>query len=418
MNRFSNLKTFFYMILLVILVLLLSGCAKQEKITFSAEIESISENSIIVKTINYDNFDKACVDLKDAKYDFELSEGQIVDLTILPEIRESYPVQVTGVKLELVKEAELKITDYYPIEADTRYVYEGTGNEFAGYSAFVDYTSENKVQLMIDNGGTSIARTYEIKGGKVIRTLSKGEVYYRENLLDQNDANEEVLLMEPLKKGTSWLLEDGRKREITEASAEVATPMGNYSAIEVTTDGKDGTDIDYYVKGIGLVKTVFQTGGMEVSTSLKSVEKNATRVQSVNFYYPDVQNDKIYFVPKDITYHTNDNTSQLLEDAYKQTANENYDVVLPTGAAIKSLTLNKDNKVRVDLNNSFISGINAGSGYEGMILQCIANTFGQYYNSSEVILTVGGEPYQSGHVMMKEGQSIPVKYDGTTEKKD
>ena len=417
MYRFSKLRNIFHVVFILLLILLLSGCAKQENITFSAEIESVAENSIMVRTINYDNFDKASVDLKDAKYNFELSKGQIVDITILPEVKESYPVQVTGVKLELVKEAESKIADYFPIEANTRYVYEGVGNEFAAYNSFVDYTSENKVQQMIDNGGTSLVRVYVIKDGKLVRTLSKGEVYYRENLLDQKDAIEEVMLMEPLKEGTSWTLGDGRKREITGTSKEIDTPMGTYSAIEVTTEGKDSTNIDYYAKEIGLVKTVFRSGGMEVSSTLKSVENNTTRAQTVNFYYPDVQNDKIYYAARDIIYHTNENTGQLLEDAYKQAAKETYGVVMSTGAAIKSLTMDKDNKVRLDLNNAFVSEMNAGSGYEGMILQCIANTFGQYYNSSEVILTVEGKPYESGHIKMAEGQSMPVKYEGIIEKK-
>ncbi|MEL7655413.1 MAG: GerMN domain-containing protein [Bacillota bacterium] len=412
MNGLMKNRTLCYVAVAIMLTFLLVGCTKPDTITFTAEIESVNENSILVNTIDYENFDKASVDLRDAEYDFELSEGQTVEITILPEIRESYPVQVTGVKLTLIK--EVGIADYFPIEDNTKYVYEGMGNEFASFNAFVDYTSENKAQQMIDNGGSALARVYEIKDGKLIRTFSKGEVYYRENFLDQNDM-EEILLMEPLKEGTTWTIPGGYKRTITDTSKEVETPMGTYTAIEVTTEQEDGRNTDYYAKDIGLVKTSYRSGDMEVSSTLKSIEKNAARVQSVNFYYPDVQDDKISYISKDITYQTNDSTSQLLEDAYKQAVNETYGVVLSTGAAIKSLTLDNENKVRIDLNNTFVSEMNAGSGYESMILQCIANTFGQYYNSGEVILTVEGKPNESGHFKMEEGQSIPVKYDGISE---
>ena len=404
-------------VLFLLLLLLLTACTGKDKtITFSAEIEKISEKSILVKTIDYKDFDKASVDLREAKYDFDLAEGQIVEVTILPEIRESAPVQVTGVKLTLKKEAERRIADYFPIRNNVKYVYEGKGNEFAGYDVYVDYTSENKIQQRIDNGGTVLVRVYEIKDGKLTRTLSKGEAYYRENLLQQKDDSEEILLMEPLEKGTNWTLKNGSQRTITGVSTEVTTPMGTFPSIEVITEGTDGTTIDYYAKDIGLVKTIFQSSGMEISSTLKSVEEDAARTQTIRLYYPDIQDGRIYYQEKNVTYRTNDSTGKILEDAYKGAVNEALGVVLSTDTAIKSLSLDEENRVRLDLSASFTSDMNAGAAYEAMILQCIADTIGNYYNSGEVILTVEGKPYESGHIKMEEGQSIPVKLEGITEK--
>ena len=51
--------------------------------------------------------------------------------------------------------SSLKIEDYYPMKENTRYVYEGTGNEYAPYNVMIDYVKESKVQQRIDNGGTS-----------------------------------------------------------------------------------------------------------------------------------------------------------------------------------------------------------------------------------------------------------------------
>jgi hypothetical protein len=56
--------------------------------------------------------------------------------------------------------------------------------------------------------------------------------------------------------------------------------------------------------------------------------------------------------------------------------------------------------------------MNAGAAYESMILQCIANTFGNYYHAESLILTIEGKPYESGHISMEEGQWIPVETDG------
>ncbi len=403
--------------LLLLLFVLLAGCAGQDDtITFSAEIEQVLENSILVETIEFKEFDKASVDLVEAEYDFELAPGQIVEVTIRSEIKESDPVQVSGVKLVLKGVAERKVSDYFPIQDNVKYVYEGMGNEFAGFTVTVDYSSVNKVQQRVDNGGTVIARVYEITDEELTRIFSMGEVYYRVNMLSQRDDAKEIMLMAPLVKGTTWTLEDGRQRTITGISTEVRTSLGTYPTIEVITEGSNGTTVDYYAKDIGLVKTIFRSGGVEVSSTLRTIEEDVDRPEMIRFYYPDMQADKIFYREKEVAFRTNDDTSKILEEAYKALAKENAGVVLSTDAAIKSLTLDEDTKVRLDLNKAFITDMNAGAGYESMILQSIANTFGSYYNSEEVVLTIEGEPYASGHIEMKEGESLPVKLDGITEK--
>lgn len=405
-----------YTAMFLLLLTLPAGCAAQETVTFSAEIEEVAENSILVTTIDFEDFDKASVDLREAEYDFEPAAGQLVEVTILPEIRESYPVQVTGVKLVLKGEAERTAADYFPIKENVNYVYEGKGNEFAGYTAYTEYTSEDRIQQRIDNGGTVAARVYEVKDGRVIRMLSKGEVYYRENMLEQSDGKEEVLLMDPLEKGATWTLKDGSQRTITGTSAEVKTPMGSFSCIEVVTESNDSATIDYYAKDIGLVRTIFQSGGMEVSSTLKSMEEDAVRTEKIRLYYPDIDSGKLYYQEKEVTWRTNDDTAGILEEAYKEAVDEDFGAVLPTGAAIRSLSLDEDNKVRLDFNSAFLTDMNAGAAYESMILQCIANTFGNYYNSEGVILTIEGEPYESGHIKMEEDEAIPVKLEGIKEK--
>jgi spore germination protein GerM len=59
--------------------------------------------------------------------------------------------------------------------------------------------------------------------------------------------------------------------------------------------------------------------------------------------------------------------------------------------------------VYIDLNKAFVTDMNAGSGYESMILTSIANTFGQYYGVNKVVITIDGEPYSSGVILMKQG---------------
>lgn len=303
----------------------------------------------------------------------------------------------------------LKVEDYFPITDNVRYVYEGMGNEYAYYDVYNEYTAQGLVQQRVDNGGTVLARVYEVKEGKLTRLLSRGETYYRENMLDKSDNSKEVLLMEPLEVGTTWVLTDGSERTITKVDADVSTPLGSYKAIEVVSKGKNDTVTDYYVKDIGLVKTVFTGQDYEVSSSLKEIEENAKRLESIQFYFPG-ENDKLNRVEKEVSFQTNDSTSQILEDAYKEAGAGNFGVVLSANAKINGLTLNEDNIVEIDLNSAFRTEMNAGSGYEGMILQSVADTFGKYYNAQEVILTIEGKPYASGHFEFKEGETIKVNY--------
>ncbi len=94
------------MILIFTVILALSACSTSENIVFTAIIESVMENSILVTTITTTDsdvgFDRASVSFdENTSIPFNLIPGQTVELTILPEIRESYPVQVVAVKIQL-----------------------------------------------------------------------------------------------------------------------------------------------------------------------------------------------------------------------------------------------------------------------------------------------------------------------------
>ncbi len=93
-----------------LLTTLPSGCFgksdAQNSITFTGIIEETGDGSILVSTTEDVGFDKASVGYnKGLEIPFNLIAGQTVKITILPEIRESYPVQVTATAIELVSDA-------------------------------------------------------------------------------------------------------------------------------------------------------------------------------------------------------------------------------------------------------------------------------------------------------------------------
>jgi hypothetical protein len=311
-------------------------------------------------------------------------------------------------------EAQEKVQDYFPIKENVKYVYEGNGIEYAAYDIYIDYTSENKVQQRIINGGSEIVKVIEIKDGNLIQKFFEGEIYYRENFLDIDGNENDILLMEPLAKGTTWTLKDSSVRTITDTSANITTPSGSYKAIEVTTDSSNGKTIDYYAKNIGLVKSVFIFEETEISSSLSKIEENASYIQNINFYYPDIDNSKILYQNKEVSFKTNDTPKQVLEQTYKELIKDKIGDTVKTNTKINSLYL-KENMVYLDLDSTFLEEINAGAYYEKLIVQSIVNTLGQYYNTDKVVFTIDNKPYESGHISMEKDGYFKVDFDNTAE---
>ena len=313
------------------------------------------------------------------------------------------------------EDAMFLIEDYFPIRDNIRTLYEGQGNEFATYDVYNEYTSGSIVQQRINNGGTEKIEVLQVKDGKLVKQFSQAETYYRQNFLEMEN-QPEILLMEPLVEGTTWILDDARVRTITSISADIVTPSGNYQAIEVTTENPNDTSektVHYYARDVGLVKTVFlygKTKADEISSSLTEIQENAVMAQTINFYYPNPDEETISYLSKKINFHTNDVTRKVLEAAYKENAPS---TVFSPNTRINSLYLNDDGMVYLDLSGDFITDMNTGAGYESMMLQCIANTFGNYYNAQKVILTIDNKPYSSGHILLKKGEYLEVDLEDT-----
>jgi hypothetical protein len=314
------------------------------------------------------------------------------------------------------------LKSFFPIHLNSRLVYEGEGNEFAFFNAYTDYASDSRVQIRTDNGGTQSVRVVEIRDDAIVQILFRGEVYYRENHLNIEGDPEEVLLKAPLETGNAWTLSDGRTRKITGVGVDVGTPMGSYKAVEVTTEGEYGTNVDYYAEDVGLIKTVYKSEDAEVSSTLSKIEKDVPFVQSVNFYYPSVEDSSLlYYVSKEVSFNTNDITRMKLEKEYKEAYKEGGDKVskvFSENTKINSLYLNKDGMVYIDLSKEYLTEMSAGAGYELAMLQSIANTFGQYYHVEKVLLTIDNELYSSGHIYLEKGEAISVNYEITKSVKE
>ncbi|WP_028829556.1 GerMN domain-containing protein [Proteocatella sphenisci] len=303
-------------------------------------------------------------------------------------------------------ELKLELENFIQSEENTMYYYEGRGNEYARYISWVDYKTDDAIQLRVNNGGTETASVYRIDGDKLIKSFTQAETYHREDMTLRENNSQEVLLMEPLEEGTSWTLEDGSKRMITGVDAKVQTPSGDYTAIEVVTEYADSKTMDYYVSGIGLVKSVFESNGEQVISALENIEKDKKITQDVSLYYPD-EEEKLQKTDVKLEFATNDSAEKVLTQAFKSNVPENAVGVIGENAQINSLYFEQETSTaRIDLSKEFVTEMNAGSYYESLILQCLANTLRSYATSEKMSLTIDGGVYESGHIVLEKEDYI------------
>lgn len=323
-----------------------------------------------------------------------------------------------SVSEEKPAEPTYRISDYYPFLENTRLEYEGSGNEYAEQTVYIDFTDKDRMQLRVINPGTTLGRVLENKDGELRILLNRGEFYYRENILYAASSKPETLLKEPLVKGTEWKLEDGRRRFISGIDVKISTPSGDYKALEVTTEGGDYTNMDYYVRGIGHVLSRYKSGESEITTSLKSIQKSVRLDQTVKFYYPDFMKDRVVFIKEKISLKTNEDINKIFEEHFKNPPSKDLSSLISSNTKILKLSFNpSENKVYINFSKELVTEMNAGTTLEGMLIQSITNTLGDYFNVDKVFISIEGKPYESGHILLNSSESFFVDYKNVSEYK-
>ena len=303
---------------------------------------------------------------------------------------------------------EVSIEEYYPIKENIKYTYEGKSNEFASYTVFVDYVSNDRIQNRTNNGGTESVNVLEIKDDQLTLLYSRGETYFRQNFLNDEYEDAKILLKGPFEEGNSWAYDENTRASITALSKEVVTSLGNYQALEVTLEGEKGKTVNYYAKDLGLIKTISSGEGYEVSSTLSSVENNMPLIQTITLFYPNIDGS-LDTIDVQIEFNTNEEPIDVIEEVVKDLSV--YEIFSPS-TTINELYFDEDeNSVHIDLSEDFISEMNAGASFEALILQSLTNTLGTYYGVEEVYITIDGGPYESGHIIIEEGEPSTVNYD-------
>lgn len=316
-------------------------------------------------------------------------------------------------------EVNQDLTAWLPRLNNVTYHYEGTGNEFAEFTRYPQFSQDDYYQTTTDNGGTTIVEIYEYRDDEVVRVFRNGETYFRDNFSEIGtftaDQEEEIILKLPLEVGQSW--ENGDTTfEITSVDSEITVPAGTYKTIEVTATIEEGiVTKQYYAEGVGLVADHYEDGDFVIQSNLEAIEENTAEILPVTVYVADEQAMGMDVVEAEIALSTNDPARLALQELLSG-QNENYPEtnILPEDTAIQYLFLNNDRVVEIDVSEEF-ENMNAGSTGELFFIYNLVNTLSTYYGTDEVLLTVNGEPYSGAHMLLNEGETLFFNQDMVNE---
>lgn len=105
-----------------------------------------------------------------------------------------------------------------------------------------------------------------------------------------------------------------------------------------------------------------------------------------------------------VTLKPGETALQKICELLREKPQDGTDVLFPVlgpDAKILSAEPGNDQILKVNLNQAFLTEMNAGSGLEGAVLKCIVKTLTRQFGARGVTLQVEGKPYESGHYLFR-----------------
>jgi len=319
-------------------------------------------------------------------------------------------------------EVDQDLTVWFPKVEDTLLDFEGEGNEFAPFTRYPQFVKDDTIQMVDSTGGTDVVTIYEYTEDEVREIFVRPETYFREDFQDTGLESEqedfEIILQLPLEEGHSWESPSGTTSEITEVAVDKELDFGSVTALEVTRTAENGSEtVEYFAEDIGLVERVFrgEGEGSDVRSTLRSRSEDTPEEFPLTVYSVDDQAMGLDSTSVTMELYTNEPARLALAEILRGQAPDTETAqVIAESTEINFMYLRQDGVVHADFSVD-LADMNAGSGVEAMILQGIVNTIGGYYNVEEVLLTLDNEPYESGHILLEEGETLSVDHSNVNE---
>lgn len=159
------------------------------------------------------------------------------------------------------------------------------------------------------------------------------------------------------------------------------------------------------------------TSQAEEKEEEKHEDLDENKEKNAKIYYYDVVSDKIVYINSIIEVDEDQSVNALINEL-KKSPNTDIEPALSSDITLNSYTIDNENSIiTLDFSSNFVSSQNLGAGAESSTLAAICNTFGSYFNVENVIITLDGQPYSSGHILMTEGETFKVDLNNAVELK-
>lgn len=284
-------------------------------------------------------------------------------------------------------------------------------HENAFQKKVIDEQSEyDEIYVLDEEQYTNIGKSTLNIRENMIATNNNQSIDFIENSISNNNEFVQdsgyVMLKAPIELNNSWQYNNTAVSEITNLNVNIELPFGNFSAVEVETNFENGAyKKDYFVKGIGLVKSVNSDPILGDSVViLESMDEGYLTSKAKLFNY-NLATDVTEITYEDIKIEYDVDYKSILENLLKTAKNDEYVPLLTeeSNATINFVVVERIlNMATVDFSNNFLEKLNAGGSIENTIITNIANTAGNFYSVDNVKMLINGETYTDGHISFDE----------------
>ncbi len=187
-------------------------------------------------------------------------------------------------------------------------------------------------------------------------------------------------------------------------SNEQNTNNNSNTTTNIETNNNDSEKKDNQTKKDETIKSEETTNDGESTTSAQ---------RNVRLYMYDATSDKLNYIDTTIDVKDGAIVTAIINALKEDRGNDYY--ALDSRIQVASAKLDKDtDTLSVNFGSTFINNLGFGSGVESNILQCVVNSLGYNLGVSKVYITVNGEEYASGHIMLEKGTAFSVDYSNFT----
>ena len=315
------------------------------------------------------------------------------------------------------------VADFMPLEnIFLSYVEPSTNRTFDSYVEFI-INNEKKPILQrrtVSASGPLYVEVFCCIDGEYRLEYKQSNVGYTFDFTGKTNEASQVLLKEPIVVNNSWPVKDGIST-ITSIDYELSIPLGTFKAVEVTTQYDTGsTQKRYFLAGLGLVAEYHSDANGTIDSYYEASVRETDKafVQNIRFFYADQTDNSIKYKMVQIPL-TPDISARSVFKEYLSTKRPSGSTLIPMSSSvnIRSIKLGK-NTVTVDFSQELVTQMQLSHKNERTFLQALANTFGEYYQKDNVVLTIEGQTYQSRFITLLDGDSFRVnisqasRYDG------